>query len=563
VVDEQLYKIRESGLYDKTDKIYINVLGEEKFELSDTKIEITRYKNLNTFEYHSINKVKQLGDNNDCKLWYIHTKGVSFVDSDELKPFVSAWRKYMEYFIVDKYENCINELNNNDICGVEWKQGSTIEKYNHPHFSGNFWWSNSDYIKKLEIPKIKQDRFYYEFWIGSCLEEYTYKCFHSYYEHGVVSLYEFLINPEDYEKKSLDKNIEIYTSITNGYDIERNDIKSIKVVPTFKNPIKDVRKCKILSHEYIDADISIWVDGNIYPLIDDKELVDKYLGDSDMALFKHPYRDCIYDEFGIVSKLKYDLPEILDNQMTKYKISGYPEKNGLCETGFLIRRNNEKVNNFNETWWNEVLLNSHRDQLSFNYVLDKFPDLKVNYIEGNIRNHSDFKYVNHPKHYSFDKKYEPLHIYPKVLPKNPKKDIILNNIITNSKKKIVVELPKYSYTSGGVLESIKLANKMNTLIRFQKLKDYPILSNKWTVGLPDHTFPECDVCITYSDNPHISDLLKLSQVKKVLVYMLSYGMSIERERKNALNKEIIVMCSTKKIEKEILKDGGIVHRVGF
>jgi len=104
---------------------------------------------------------------------------------------------------------------------------------------------------------------------------------------------------------------------------------------------------------------------------------------------------------------------------------------------------------------------------------------------------------------------------------------------------------------------------MNTLIRFQKLKDYPILSNKWTVGLPDHTFPECDVCITYSDNPHISDLLKLSQVKKVLVYMLSYGMSIERERKNALNKEIIVMCSTKKIEKEILKDGGIVHRVGF
>lgn len=150
---------------------------------------------------------------------------------------------------------------------------------------------------------------------------------------------------------------------------------------------------------------------------------------------------------------------------------------------------------------------------------------------------------------------------------------MFRNIRQNTKKveqlitkKIVFDLPRYDSTSGGINETIKIANRMTPLpvLRFQRLLDYyPQLPNSWTVGYPDNTFPDCDACITFSDNIKLPDLIKLPQIDKVLIYMLSYGMSIERERSNVLNKDVTVMCSTKKLEKLISKEGVVVHRVGF
>lgn len=135
-------------------------------------------------------------------------------------------------------------------------------------------------------------------------------------------------------------------------------------------------------------------------------------------------------------------------------------------------------------------------------------------------------------------------------------------------QRLVFELPRYANTSGGIRESLKFLDKFpsnfSVSARFQRLiSATPPADENWTVGLPNSTFPECDACITYSDNPYLQDLVKLPQVKKVLLYMLSYGMAIERERKNVLTPGITVMCSTKKLEDAISKEGVKVHRVGF
>lgn len=133
-------------------------------------------------------------------------------------------------------------------------------------------------------------------------------------------------------------------------------------------------------------------------------------------------------------------------------------------------------------------------------------------------------------------------------------------------KKLVFELPRYDTTSGGINETIKIANHFNPLpvLRFQKLSEkYPQIENSWSVGYPDNTFPDCDVCITFSDTANLQELIDLPQVGKVLVYMLSFGMSIYRERKNVTNKNATIMCSTKKLEDIISKEGVKVHRVGF
>ena len=133
--------------------------------------------------------------------------------------------------------------------------------------------------------------------------------------------------------------------------------------------------------------------------------------------------------------------------------------------------------------------------------------------------------------------------------------------------RLAVELPHANSTAGGIIETLKLAKKIptTTLVRFQRITgSYPIdLDLHWTVGLPDNTFPGCDACITYSDNPYLNQLVKLPQVDKVILYMLSYGMAIDRERVNVLNPDVTVTCSTKKLEEAISKEGVKVHRIGF
>lgn len=129
---------------------------------------------------------------------------------------------------------------------------------------------------------------------------------------------------------------------------------------------------------------------------------------------------------------------------------------------------------------------------------------------------------------------------------------------------IIVELPFWNPNVGGVTESVKLAQRLGAHVRFQTNHDFkPLLSVPYTFGLPDKHFPKCDVVITYSDNPYLKQLVALPQVGRVLIYMLSYGMAIDRERANVSNPNVTVMCSTQKIEKAILKDGFDVTRVGF
>lgn len=127
---------------------------------------------------------------------------------------------------------------------------------------------------------------------------------------------------------------------------------------------------------------------------------------------------------------------------------------------------------------------------------------------------------------------------------------------------IIFELPHFSKTSGGIMCTIALAEKMQAHVRFQHLTEYPVINTEWTVGEPDLTFPPCDVCITYSDNPKAYKLLQLPQIKRVVILMLSYGMAISREQPN-IYLPITVLCSSKKIEMDILKDGIKAHRIGI
>lgn len=139
----------------------------------------------------------------------------------------------------------------------------------------------------------------------------------------------------------------------------------------FADPRRNARAPKLLSHQYLPGyTYSLWLDGSIRLLADVETLISTYLRDSDIAVFKHSVRDCIYDEATACTKWGLDDPSVIAAQMAKYHQDRYPAGNGLIESGVILRRHSAHIELFNNAWWSECCRYSCRDQLSLNYVFD-------------------------------------------------------------------------------------------------------------------------------------------------------------------------------------------------
>ncbi len=147
-----------------------------------------------------------------------------------------------------------------------------------------------------------------------------------------------------------------------------------------KDPRRNSRAPKLLSHLFCDSEYSIWIDGNMSLLKPPEELVERYLKNHDLAVFKHPKRDCIYEEAIRVAKSELDDAETIIEQVSRYEKSGYAKHKGLYECGFLLRRHTPKVIEFNNFWWSEYSRGCVRDQISFAYSVDAV-GLRINGIE--------------------------------------------------------------------------------------------------------------------------------------------------------------------------------------
>lgn len=190
-----------------------------------------------------------------------------------------------------------------------------------------------------------------------------------------------------------------YTSIQGEKDKLRDDILVFSEFSKFKSPVYNAKIPKILAHKFLDCDISIWVDGNIFLLNEPEFYVKEWLRDADMAIFVHNHAFTIYKEDRYLeSMFKNRTPWVQDEvkeQLDYYRSIGIPEDTKMYMGGFIIRRHNLKVAQFNEAWWAEVCRWSQRDQLSLPVILMQFPDLKVNFIGGNIKKHHRLRYENH------------------------------------------------------------------------------------------------------------------------------------------------------------------------
>ncbi len=120
--------------------------------------------------------------------------------------------------------------------------------------------------------------------------------------------------------------------------------------------------------ELHDCDFSVYVDSSIDIVGDVHQLViECQQREADLAIYEHPFRDCLYDEAMVCADCGHSDVLTLRRQMHRYKASGFPAHAGLFECNVLVRRNAPIVDKTMGTWWHEYRHGARRDQLSITW----------------------------------------------------------------------------------------------------------------------------------------------------------------------------------------------------
>ena len=152
-----------SNLIQYFEKIFIVNIGEKLFSsdihFQNDKIEIINYSdNTQLFEIPTINLIRTFCEyNENCGILYLHTKGITHNNHINIK----HWTDMMLYFLLDKCVDCFELLKQYDTVGCNYQLAP------YKHYSGNFWWANSNYIKKLNMLPDDSKRHTPEWWILS------------------------------------------------------------------------------------------------------------------------------------------------------------------------------------------------------------------------------------------------------------------------------------------------------------------------------------------------------------------------------------------------------------
>jgi hypothetical protein len=180
---EQYKTMEDSELLDNLDELNVTCVGKsiEDFEIfshltklyfqnanltflentvpsdNDVMVDINRGTNLIVTENATSRKI--YGDakssTEEYYALYFHTKGITSTlrhfhnNPKEIDLFrtYQYWRYYLNYGVLERWKDCVSALDSGyDTAGINY------QTFPHTHYSGNFWWSKANHIKKLPDP---------------------------------------------------------------------------------------------------------------------------------------------------------------------------------------------------------------------------------------------------------------------------------------------------------------------------------------------------------------------------------------------------------------------------
>lgn len=136
----------------------------------------------------------------------------------------------------------------------------------------------------------------------------------------------------------------------------------------FRENVMEGKRFKCCPHLHLpNYRYSVWQDASVRLKVAPQVFLE-FLQGADIALMRHPNRDCAYREAKVCRDYRLDKPKRLRGQADRYRREGFPERWGLWDCSFIVRRHTPEVNVFGELWLAEIEANSRRDQISFPYL---------------------------------------------------------------------------------------------------------------------------------------------------------------------------------------------------
>lgn len=140
-------------------------------------------------------------------------------------------------------------------------------------------------------------------------------------------------------------------------------IKKYKLTGTV---IMEARRVKILGLEYLmDYDYLVWVDASLRIK---GRLSEFYSTKKTPIFFKHPHHNSLKEELDKCILKKKANAKRLTDQYDRYIHGGYPDDQGMIQTGVMFRYNTRSIRIMMRKWFREVENETHRDQMSWNYL---------------------------------------------------------------------------------------------------------------------------------------------------------------------------------------------------
>jgi len=163
IIREQLRCMKESGLFDRANNIFIGLIVVDFTLLKEFQLIISSIKtnivaesvNELDYEFLTLDYVyEKCCKENPFYGLYIHTKGVSYPGNEGGK----FWLDYMNHYNITRWKEAVDKLDKGyDLFGVNMLTENNIPA-NRRHYSGNFFWFWSDYISTLTDPKLLDRR---------------------------------------------------------------------------------------------------------------------------------------------------------------------------------------------------------------------------------------------------------------------------------------------------------------------------------------------------------------------------------------------------------------------
>jgi len=258
------------------DSIIINNIGipldESFYTAQDKRIQVLQHsEDPNLFEIPTLKLISEFSKKYPCaKILYLHSKSISYNKESDLYACCTDWINMMLHFMCKRSADCLKDLDTYDTTGCNYREDNKWP----PHYSGNFWWANANYIKQLSTSSLT-NKMSAEWWLltgrGSYKEQHNAHIDHfidRYPEIKYNTEYVGLFNTDN--KSGLCNQI---MSLISGIWVAIKNKKRYVVVGRFSNQINGnsfIPACEVFDFDLMNTFLKkydiILVDGgsNVY-----------------------------------------------------------------------------------------------------------------------------------------------------------------------------------------------------------------------------------------------------------------------------------------------------------